>query len=77
MDVSAISDTEVEGVEQFELYFENLPSTFATVGEIDTVCVNITDGSKLIERVITTENYLQITHTLITYMRKGITYKTC
>ena len=47
IDVSAISDTDVEGTEQFELYFENLPSEFATVGEIDTVCVNITDGSKL------------------------------
>ena len=52
MDVSAISDTDVEGIEQFELYFENLPSTFATVGEIDTVCVNITDSSELIDVIL-------------------------
>lgn len=34
----------LEGVEQFEFFFENLPSNSATVGDQSTLCVNITDN---------------------------------
>ena len=34
----------LENDEQFELIFQNLPSDNATVGDIDTVCVTITDN---------------------------------
>ena len=43
LDVSTIQDNIAEGTEQFELYFENLPSEFATAGMRDTVCVSIVD----------------------------------
>ena len=43
LDVSTIQDNIAEGTEQFELYFENLPSEFATAGIRDTVCVSIVD----------------------------------
>ena len=38
-----IDDLLVEELEQFELYFQNLPSDFATVGDPATLCVNIGD----------------------------------
>lgn len=41
--VNTTRDADFEGDEQFELYFENLPSDFAGVGDIDTVCVTIED----------------------------------
>ena len=44
IDLSIIDDTIIEDQEQFELYFENLPSDFATVGDIDTVCITIDDN---------------------------------
>lgn len=37
------TDAEVEGDEQFELFFQNLPNNYATVGDNETVCVTITD----------------------------------
>ena len=43
LDVSTIEDNIAEGTEQFELYFDNLPSEFATAGMRDTVCVSIVD----------------------------------
>ena len=40
----AVDDTiALQEVEQFEFYFENLPSNFATVGDQSTLCVNIMD----------------------------------
>ena len=41
--MNTIQDNIAEGTEQFELYFENLPSEFATAGTRDTVCVSIVD----------------------------------
>ena len=38
-----LQDTIGEGMEQFELYFENLPSESADVGTPATTCVNIID----------------------------------
>lgn len=38
-----VDDTMFEADEQFEIVFQNLPSEFATVGDIDTVCVTIVD----------------------------------
>ena len=43
IDVSIANDKKVESDEQFELFFENLPSEHATVGDIDTVCITVTD----------------------------------
>ena len=43
IDISTIQDTIVEGTEQFELYFENLPSAFANAGDPNVLCVNIED----------------------------------
>lgn len=37
-------DSVGEGTEQFELYFENLPSEFYTAGDPDRVCVSIIDN---------------------------------
>lgn len=34
----------LEELEQFELYFENLPGNFAAVGEQSSLCVNIMDN---------------------------------
>ena len=36
-----IDDLLVEELEQFELYFQNLPSDFATVGDPATLCITI------------------------------------
>lgn len=44
IDLSAVEDSVFENDEQFELIFQNLPSAYATVGDIDTVCVTITDN---------------------------------
>ena len=44
IDVSAIEDTIGEDTEQFELYFENLPSASALAGDPDVLCVNIQDN---------------------------------
>ena len=41
--MNTIQDNIAEGTKQFELYFENLPSEFATAGMRDTVCVSIVD----------------------------------
>ena len=43
IDVSTIQDTLGEGTEQFELYFENLPSAFARDGDPNVLCINIGD----------------------------------
>ena len=43
IDVSTIQDAIGEGTEQFELYFENLPSAFANDGDPNVLCVNIED----------------------------------
>ena len=43
IDVSVANDEIFESDEQFELVFENLPSEYATVGDIDTVCITIID----------------------------------
>ena len=44
IDISAIEDAIGEGTEQFELYFENLPSASALAGDPDVLCVNILDN---------------------------------
>ena len=49
VDVSTIEDNIAENTEQFELYFDNLPSAFATAGGRDTVCVNIVDDEGMFE----------------------------
>ena len=43
IDISTIQDAIGEGTEQFELYFENLPSAFANDGDPNILCVNIED----------------------------------
>ena len=43
IDISTIQDAIGEGTEQFELYFENLPSAFANDGDPNVLCVNIED----------------------------------
>ena len=54
IDISTIQDTIGEGTEQFELYFENLPSAFANAGDPDVLCVNIEDDDgKLIKLMYT------------------------
>ena len=41
----SINDDDIdEATEQFEFYFENLPSDLATVGVPPTACVNIEDN---------------------------------
>ena len=50
IDISIIQDTIGEGTEQFELYFENLPSAFANTDDPDVLCINIEDDDgKLIK----------------------------
>ena len=44
IDISANEDTIGEDTEQFELYFENLPSMSALAGDPDVLCVNIQDN---------------------------------
>lgn len=44
IELIAVVDSVFENDEQFELIFQNLPSQYATVGDIDIVCVTITDG---------------------------------
>ena len=44
IDLSTANDLLAEGTEQFELFFENLPSDSATVGDPATLCVNIGDN---------------------------------
>ena len=41
LNLSIVDDTVGEDSEQFELYFEIIPSEFATVGTNDTVCITI------------------------------------
>jgi hypothetical protein len=41
--LSATDDNIFEPTEQFELYFENLPTEFATVGDPSTLCITIED----------------------------------
>ena len=41
--LSATDDDIFEPAEQFELYFENLPTDFATVGDPSTLCITIED----------------------------------
>ena len=43
IDISTVQDTIGEGTEQFELYFENLPSASARDGDPNILCVNIQD----------------------------------
>ena len=75
--MNTIQDNIAEGTEQFELYFENLPSEFATAGTRDTVCVSIVDD----EGIITTYNYDDCGYTrilhgcstvfLLLYLKRG------
>ena len=44
IDISTTDDDIGEGTEQFELYFENLPSEFARDGDPNILCVNILDN---------------------------------
>ena len=44
IDISTNDDDLGEGTEQFELYFENLPSEFARDGDPNVLCVNILDN---------------------------------
>ena len=44
IDISTTDDDIGEGTEQFELYFENLPSEFARDGDPNVLCVNILDN---------------------------------
>ena len=44
VNISTIDDTKAEGTEQFELYFENVPSATTTLGTPGTACVNIDDN---------------------------------
>ena len=44
IDISTIDDLTGEGTEQFELYFENLPSQSARDGDPNVLCVNILDN---------------------------------
>ena len=44
IDLLIIEDAIFENEEQFEFIFQNLPSEFATVGIIDTVCITIVDN---------------------------------
>lgn len=44
IDLVILEDSLFEDDEQFELIFQNLPNDFATVGDIDTVCVTIADN---------------------------------
>ena len=44
VNISTIDDMKVEGTEQFELYFENVPSATTTLGTPGTACVNIGDN---------------------------------
>ena len=44
IDISTIEDEIGEGTEQFELYFENLPSASARAGDPNVLCVNILDN---------------------------------
>ena len=43
INISTIEDVTGEGTEQFELYFENLPSASARKGDPNVLCVNILD----------------------------------
>ena len=40
---SAIDNGIFEPTEQFELYFENLPTEFAIIGDPSTLCITIED----------------------------------
>ena len=51
IDISTIQDAIREGTEQFELYFENLPSTFANAGDPNVLCVNIEDDDGKIIKI--------------------------
>ena len=44
IDLSTVDDVIGEDTEQFELFFKNLPSVSATVGDPGTLCVNIGDN---------------------------------
>ena len=44
IDLLIVEDSVFENDEQLELIFQNLPSEYATVGDIDTVCVTVTDN---------------------------------
>ena len=44
IDISTIDDSAGEGTEQFELYFQNLPSVSARDGDPNVLCVNILDN---------------------------------
>ena len=42
--LNTIDDSIDEPTEQLEFYFDNLPSSSATIGDPPTVCVNIEDN---------------------------------
>ena len=44
VNLNIVDDSINEPTEQFEFYFDNLPSDFATVGVPPTACVNIEDN---------------------------------
>ena len=53
VNVSTIDDMKVEGTEQFELFFENVPSTTTTLGTPGSICINIEDNEG--EKIFTKE----------------------
>ena len=70
IDVSTIQDTLGEGTEQFELYFENLPSAFARDGDPNVLCINIGDDDGELISVNHMQNgeyilYMQYAHIVI------------
>ena len=44
VNLTIVDDSIDEPTEQFEFYFDNLPSDFATVGDPPAACVNIEDN---------------------------------
>lgn len=51
VNASIIDDSIDEPTEQLEFYFDNLPSTSATVGVPPTACVNIEDNDSECKRI--------------------------
>ena len=45
LNLSIIDDTLGEDSEQFEVYFENIPSELAIAGANDTICITIQENN--------------------------------
>ena len=72
-----MDDKIAEGLQQFELYFENLPSNLATTGDHSTLCVNITDNDGTIKIIIMVSHSYYVNHchavAIITIVKPNIT----